>query len=79
MVFRATDLESVEGCMDESQTDSWLVIFKDERAPNEQRKYDNEFEANKAAASFATTRQRRAYVYHNGLSCWYHDGRRHLD
>ena len=54
--------------------------FKDEHAPNEQREFDNESDANKAARGFAVTRQRRAYVYQNGfLSCWYHDRTRHFD
>jgi hypothetical protein len=66
--------------MDQSQTDRWLVVLKDEHAPNEERELDNEADANKVGRPFAITRQRRAYVYQNGfLSCWYHDGARHFD
>lgn len=64
-----------------SQVDTWLVEFKDDRAPNSSQHFESEETAREAARCFGRTKHQRAYVYDpkRCLVCWCHNNQWHWD
>ena len=64
-----------------TESDTWMVEFKDEAAPKYRENFPDEHAAIKAAENFGTTKRKRAYVYdpQGRLFGWQGDGGWHWD